>query len=52
MGFPSNALCINDTSGLKGQLLKNLKSCDSNTQQALDENSLILGYALGHGEVD
>jgi hypothetical protein len=41
MGFPSNALSINDTSGLTGQLLKNLKSCESNTQHALDENSLI-----------
>ncbi len=41
MGFPSNALSINDTSGLREQLLKNLKSCESNTQHALDENSLI-----------
>ncbi len=37
MGFPSNALSINNTSGLREQLLKNLKSCESNTQHALDE---------------
>jgi hypothetical protein len=43
MGFPSITMSINDSSGLKGQLLKNLKSCESNTQQALDENSLIQG---------
>lgn len=51
MGFPSIALSINDSSGLKRQLLINLKSFESNTQQALDENSLIRSYAFGQGEL-
>jgi len=41
MGFPSIALSINDTSGLPGRLLINLKSLEANTQHALDEISLI-----------
>lgn len=47
MGFPSNALSINDSSGTRRRLLKNLKSCESNSQQAFDENSLTIDRQRG-----